>query len=546
MAAPLVFFALFCLVQGASWTQRSFVESERPHPLPYGWLDTGLAAEDVMVPLTFVLNVRQPNLLLNKALEVSDPDSKFYANYASLDNIIAEFAPDQKTINLVKSWLVKHGVDAENIEVTPTRDFVRVKVPVATANKMFDITLRQFKHAEHGTVVRTVGPYSLPTPLAKVVSFVAGLVRFPAKGQIKSIERQAEKRQSDVIVDPKFVWKSFGTEGIKSTNNNNSQAVAQFLAQYYAPDDLTAFETKYVLPKQHVTVVGTNDITNPGMEATLDIEYITATGLNVPTWFWSTSGEHEGQERFVDWAQGLNKRETIPWVHSISYGDDESTITSTYKDRLDQEFQKLALRGITLLFASGDNGVGCKDTCTNLPNWPASSTFVTAVGGFDGSFNGDTISSGGFSNYFSQPDWQKQAVANYLKNEPHLPPSTQYNVTGRAIPDVSAFSENVEVYCGGSWTFVGGTSCAAPTFAGVVSLINDALLSAGKKPVGSMNPALYKIGASTPKAFVDITSGNNQNGCCKGFDAAQGWDPQTGWGGPNFPVLKSAFLALQK
>jgi hypothetical protein len=69
----------------------------------------------------------------------------------------------------------------------------------------------------------------------------------------------------------------------------------------------------------------------------------------------------------------------------------------------------------------------------------------------------------------------------------------------------------------------------------VVALINDALLNAGKKPgrsflseishplVGAMNPALYKIGASTPKAFVDVTSGNNANDCCQGFNAQAGW-----------------------
>eukprot|EP01126_Amoeba_proteus_P006185 TRINITY_DN1214_c0_g1_i7.p2 TRINITY_DN1214_c0_g1~~TRINITY_DN1214_c0_g1_i7.p2 ORF type:complete len:113 (-),score=34.05 TRINITY_DN1214_c0_g1_i7:122-460(-) len=112
------------------------------------------------------------------------------------------------------------------------------------------------------------------------------------------------------------------------------------------------------------------------------------------------------------------------------------------------------------------------------------------------------------------------------------------------MPDVSSFSENVYVYQQG-WGLVGGTSCASPVFAGVLTLINDALLNAGKKTVGAINPAIYKIGTATPSAFIDITSGNNQNGCCNGFNCQAGWDPVTGWGAPNFPVLRQAFASLQ-
>jgi len=297
-----------------------------------------------------------------------------------------------------------------------------------------------------------------------------------------------------------------------------------------------------------VTTVGPNpnDTSNPGIEASLDVEYIIGTAPGIPTFFWSTSEEHQGQERFVVWAQGLNSQATIPYVHSVSYGDTESSITVDYADRLEAEFQKLALRGVSVLFASGDNGVGCDNNCVNAPNWPASSPFVTAVGGFDESFSGDSISSGGFSNYFGQPSWQTAAVKKYLATNKNLPPASQFNVSGRAVPDVSAFSEDVQVYVGGDWTPVGGTSCASPTFGGIVALINDALLNAGKKPVGALNAALYKIGASTPNAFLDITDGNNGNGCCNGFSCQAGWDPLSGWGGPNFPVLKNAFLALQK
>jgi tripeptidyl-peptidase-1 len=68
---------------------------------------------------------------------------------------------------------------------------------------------------------------------------------------------------------------------------------------------------------------------------------------------------------------------------------------------------------MTLLFASGDSGVGCDDNCdTFVPNWPASSPYVTSVGGVQldsrspYQVEGDSISSGGFSNMFATPTYQ--------------------------------------------------------------------------------------------------------------------------------------------
>jgi len=239
----------------------------------------------------------------------------------------------------------------------------------------------------------------------------------------------------------------------------------------------------------------------------------------------------------------------VPWVVSVSYGEPEESIELSYALRLDIELQKIALRGVSVLYASGDDGVGChRGACVNMPNWPASSPFVTSVGGFvlegAGKLVGDTISSGGFSNFYPQTKYQAAAVNAYFSGS--LPPKKQFNATGRAMPDVSSFSENVIVYQNGFAEPVGGTSCAAPVWCGIIALINDVLISKGKKSLGFLNPALYQIGASTPSAFFDITKGSNGNGCCQGFSARQGWDPITGWGGPNYPNLRDAFIQLQE
>jgi len=87
---------------------------------------------------------------------------------------------------------------------------------------------------------------------------------------------------------------------------------------------------------------------------------------------------------------------------------------------------------------------------------------------------------------------------------------------------------------------VAGTSCSAPTFAAVVTLLNQERFSQGKGPLGFLNPWLYQTAAENPTAFFDVTQGTNQDGCCHvGFSAAPGWDPVTGLGTPNYKVLKT-------
>jgi tripeptidyl-peptidase-1 len=68
------------------------------------------------------------------------------------------------------------------------------------------------------------------------------------------------------------------------------------------------------------------------------------------------------------------------------------------------------------------------------------------------------------------------------------------------MPDLASYSEDVIIISGGGEMGVGGTSCAAPVVAGILSLVNDVLLSKGRKTLGFFNPLLYKMITAHPNA----------------------------------------------
>ena len=65
------------------------------------------------------------------------------------------------------------------------------------------------------------------------------------------------------------------------------------------------------------------------------------------------SGRHESQEPFLQWMVLLSNMSDLPWVHTVSYGDDEDSLSNAYMMRINTEFMKAGVRGISLLFASG-------------------------------------------------------------------------------------------------------------------------------------------------------------------------------------------------
>jgi tripeptidyl-peptidase-1 len=208
--------------------------------------------------------------------------------------------------------------------------------------------------------------------------------------------------------------------------------------------------------------------------------------------------------------------------------------------------------GLSILFASGDQGVCGREGCgigilkpkSFKPDFPGGSPYVTAVGGTDfvtksvvGPEKAWSSSGGGFSNTFAIPSYQADAVSAY-KSSATMPPAALYNNTGRGYPDVSALGGQVNPYCvvtGGRYGGVAGTSASSPVVAGVFARLNGLRLAASKAPMGFLNPFIYK----NPSGFQDVTQGQNDEGKASnyGFKAIAGWDPATGMGTPDYTAL---------
>ncbi|MGH2457471.1 MAG: S53 family peptidase, partial [Chloroflexota bacterium] len=347
--------------------------------------------------------------------------------------------------------------------------------------------------------------------------------------------------QTIVIVD------SFGSPTIQND-------LRVFDAGYGLPNP-PAFEVRAPLGPSPAFDPTNSDMVAWAVESTLDVEWAhaMAPGANIVL-LTSPVSETEGVQgmpEFMALEQYALDRH-LGQIISQSWGATEQTLLAPDGQALRAGFEKLYRKAadnrVTVLASDGDNGVANADlNGQTFPFrtvvYPASSPWVTAVGGTsleastrgqyqsevvwnDGPTSGAT--GGGVSALYNEPDYQRD----------NLPSSVQSLLSQhRGLPDVAYDADpNTPVLAYVSFIpglagfyAVGGTSEGAPQWAGIIADGNQM----ARRPLGFLNPALYRIGHQREaRSFHDVTTGNNSQDGITGYDATAGWDATTGWGSP--------------
>ncbi|KAG2062861.1 subtilisin-like protein, partial [Suillus decipiens] len=524
---------------------------ESIHGPPRGWYEHSPAPKHHILELKIALSQPKFPELEQHLWEISDPSHARYGAHLSKQETETLMAPCSKTLDIVSEWLALHGLAEEDVVRSSARDWVTIRVPVSLAEEMLDTTYYVYKHTETGeSIIRTTS-YSLPDILHDHVDLIQPTTMFTRFKAFKSTLHRNKEVQPAVSCSPgetiagpagnavnascnstitlSCLRQLYNAENYATTDkNNNALGITGFAYQYVNNEDLqqfyqaqnpSAYGSNYTL----ISINGGKNNQSydaAGDEADLDTQF--GFGLTWPTrrTFYTTGGEppftpdlatpNDTNEPYTDWLEYVLSQDDVPQTISTSYGDDEQSVPYTYATRVCAGMASLGVRGVSLLFSSGDGGVGdgnpdpatqiCKSNDGQnrtkfLPTFPASCPYVTAVGGTTNIPETAAIfSSGGFSNYFTRPAYQEAAVSAYLAKLGTDTYKGLYNSTGRAFPDVAAQSEYFSIIYQGQPQLIDGTSCASPAFAGFVSMLNDARINARKAPLGFLNPFLYSTG----------------------------------------------------
>ncbi|KAH8987498.1 subtilisin-like protein [Lactarius hatsudake] len=555
--------------------------------VPANWETLGCPSAGTTINLYIALNPRHDNALIDALYEVSDPKHPRYGAHLSKEQVAELVRPHPETLEFVTSWLAHHGVRPSSISTTHGGAWLTVSnVLVSQANEMLGASYQLYRHAKvNDTIIRTVS-YALPDVLHAHIQAVAPTTYFtsiqtqrrtPPRRSVKAAAALAETEAtsgkpvtvlSSRITSPilRVLYKT--SAYVPAAADRNSLGIFGYQKQYPSMTDLARYMRNFrsdVQPPSLATFTvelvngGRYDQNKPGREANLNVQYASAMVYPTPIIFYSIggtekvsdSGEPLPGDVELESLGYLLRKADIPQTISISYGTFEKIVPEEYARVVCILYAQLGARGVTVLYPSGDDGVGddCEDeegVVRFVPEFPASCPYLTAVGGTTdyGPEVAAPLSGGGFSDHFSRPVYQDAAVSAFLERQ-----GTQYaglyNPAGRGIPDIAAQALKFPIYFRNARVNQEGTSGSVPLtinaqiVAGVISLLNDYLITNGRSPLGFLNIRLYDDGFA---GLNDITSGSNPGCGTNGFSAVPGWDPVTGLGTPDFQKLQNIFM----
>jgi kumamolisin len=539
------------------------------------------------ITLALGLKLRNRDNLTEYLREITDPHSLFYHHYLNVASFAAQYGPFPQSEASIASFLRSHGF---KITATYSNHLVVDAVgTVAQAEQAFQVQINNYRtNAGHQIYANSAAP-SLPVNVASVVASISGLddaiqyARQPIMPGNNTLHTNALGNPNVQTVQnsiscpqpgsptvptsytPKQIATAYDFNGFYNAGMfGEGQTVGLLELDGFSSRDIATYTACFGGAKTVIHTIpidGYNGAAGVNAaEVELDMEMILGLAPHL-----SNLRVYEASATSLAayndaWARIIN--DMTPVVSTSWVFCEEGSGMSNEIAQENVFFQAAAAQGQTILAASGDHGAsGCYDPKTGQNTQlavddPASQPYVTGVGGttlrikFDNTLQSEQVwndraikngaSGGGISQVWQMPSWQQgPGVAN------------AYTDGNREVPDVALNADpqtGYDIYCsvggcagGRGWEVIGGTSAAAPAWAAMVALANQASIKAGGFLEGFLNPALYDIahgspGTSYADAFHDVVpvqGGINNNdyvGNGGAYPDANTYDLATGLG----------------
>ncbi len=497
---------------------------------------------------SLVLPLRDEDQLDALLVRLQDPSSPDYHRYLSVDEFTARFGANAQDYAEVVRWAEANGLAIT--EIARNRHIVGVQGSVAAINRALHVQMRHFRNPGE---TRTYFAADREPSIDLRVPLLAITGLDDARPKVNRMRRGSTVQTLDAVTQvhgsgpsgnylPSDIRAAYYGKNGKLTGKG--QVVGIFSFDGYHVGDLNLFYSRTGMvasvPVENV-LVNTGGACSGGLncddgEQILDIVNVIgmAPGLKKVQFYEGPSA-----------TQILNRMvsDNTAKVISCSWGGGD------FDNRTDDAiYKEMAAQGQTYLNATGDDGAYNAQTWLdpsadpNIVNVGGTVLTTSGPGGHWVSEKGWSYSGGGYYAKANEkiPSWQKSAGVITATNHG--------SKTYRNDPDVAgeADFDNPTVSNGQFQTGWGGTSFAAPRWAGLLALANQKSVALGHGTVGFVNPKLYAIGRGTSYAttFHDIRQGNNKPdlGQGAGFNAVAGYDLVTGWGSPRGAALINALV----
>lgn len=497
------------------------------------------------VSVTFILPLRNQEVLEDLLTRLYDPTDKLYGKYLTPEEFNERFSPTEEDYNKVIAY-----AESQGLEITGThsnRTLLKASAQTHVMEKTFSLTLDQYQTPSGRQFHAPNNNPQVPTSIASVISGIVGLDNH-AVWRSFHIQREITEEQRLALnthafpsgpnggFSPSDIIAAYNLASVRS--KGLGQKVALFQLGKYNSSDIDAYSKQFGLPPAKLTNISVSGGASGGAdgEVTLDIELVHALAPESEIYVYEGPNTNQGVLDTYNRIATDNIAKTV----STSWGLGEDLNGQTQQLQAENAiFQQMAAHGQTIFAASGDDGAfddyNVNGSKSHVVDDPASQPYVVGVGGTklsvnqqNGSYVSEVVwneglgsaSGGGVSSVWPIPAWQSNV-------------NTTYSKTNRNVPDVSLNADpgtGYAIYFKGQWTVFGGTSCAAPLWAGFAACVNQGLALNNKPSLGFVNPTLYAIGVSAAYAtnFLDIATGDNLF-----YHAGPGYDNATGWGSFN-------------